>query len=39
MHWVVLRNLGLTITIFAGAVAAWLGGFLFAARMPVRSGM
>lgn len=39
VHWVVLRNLGLTVTILAGAVAAWLGWFLFAARMRVRSGV
>lgn len=39
MHWVVMRNLGLTVTIFASAVAAWLGWFLFAARMRVRTGV
>jgi anti-sigma factor RsiW len=39
MHWVVLHNLGLTVSVFAVAVAAWLGWFLFAARMRVRSGV
>jgi anti-sigma factor RsiW len=39
VHWVVLRNLGLTVSVFAVAVAMWLGWFLFAARMRVRSGV
>ena len=39
VHWIVLRNLGLTVSALAFAVAMWLGWFLFAARMRVRSGV
>ncbi len=39
MHWFALENPGIAVTSGAIGVAMWLGWFLFAARMRVRSGV
>lgn len=39
VHWLVLANPAVAMIVLALAVAGWLGWFLFAARMRVRSGV